>query len=117
MRSKGKKNVTPLSAPYSKSVRRFAPLKVGERNKVSGTMGAELRASTSRKASRATTPSASVPSTSAHEMRNERGRADGRVQQASGKKNGADQPKTLRLVPHRDATVRGKRSKTSKIGR
>src|SRR5438067_4925178 len=65
MRSNGKKNVTPLSAPYSKSVRRFAPLKVGERNKVSGTMGAGRRASTRRKASRATTPRASAPSTSA----------------------------------------------------
>src|SRR5947209_2795502 len=64
MRSNGKKNVTPLSAPYSKRVRRFAPLKVGERNNVSGTIGAGLRASTSRKASRATTPITSVPSTS-----------------------------------------------------
>src|SRR5712691_4852863 len=64
MRSNGKKNVTPLRAPYSKRVRRFAPLKVGERNKVNGTMGAELRASTSRKKSSATTPIASAPGTS-----------------------------------------------------
>src|SRR2546421_1999395 len=64
MRSNGKKNVTPLSAPYSERVRGFAPLKVGERNNVSGTIGAELRASTRRKVNSSTTPIASVPSTS-----------------------------------------------------
>src|SRR6266704_2648779 len=63
MRLNGKKNMTPPSAPYSKRVSRLAPLKVCERNNVSGTIGAELRASTSRKASRATTPSAKAPST------------------------------------------------------
>ena len=49
----------------------------------------------------------------AHEMRNEIGRADGRVQQAVGRGAVADQPKTLRLVPPRDEADRGKRSKTS----
>src|SRR6266566_2168890 len=63
MRSNGKKNVTPLSAPYSKSVRRLAPLKVCERNNVSGTIGAGLRASTRRNASSATTPIARALST------------------------------------------------------
>src|SRR5712692_3600247 len=64
MRLKGKKKSTPLRAPYNKSVRRFAPLKVCERNKVSGTTGAETRASTRRNARSATMPIASELSTS-----------------------------------------------------
>src|SRR2546429_6433460 len=63
MRLNGKKNMTPPSAPYSERVSRLAPLKVCERNNVSGTIGAELRASTSRKPSSATTPITRAPST------------------------------------------------------
>src|SRR5258707_12932119 len=64
MRLNGKKKVKPLRAPYNKSVRRFAPLKVGERNKVSGTNGAEIRTSTKRNARSATMPTARALSTS-----------------------------------------------------
>src|SRR5207302_11074652 len=63
MRLNGKKKVKPPRAPYSKSLRRFAPLKVRERNKVSGTIGAGVRASTRRNASSAAMPTARALST------------------------------------------------------
>src|SRR5215472_10298619 len=95
MRLNGKKNMMPPSAPYSKRVSRLAPLKVCERNNVSGTMGAELRASTSRKASSATTPSARAPSTS--------GEPTPREPASSSPYTNAPNPSVTSSVPHQSS--------------
>src|SRR5215813_2943543 len=56
MRFNGKKNSTSLRAEYRNSVRRLAPVKVRDRNKESGNMGAAERASTYRNAINDPTP-------------------------------------------------------------
>src|SRR6516164_3450754 len=95
MRLNGKKNVMPPSAPYSKRVSRLAPLKVGERKSVSGTIGAELRASTNRKASRARTPSARAAST--------RGEPTPREPASSSPYTSAPNPSVTNSVPHQSS--------------
>src|SRR6266566_2712134 len=95
MRLNGKKNMTPPSAPYSKRVSRLAPLKVCERNNVSGTIGAELRASTSRKPSSATTPITRAPST--------RGVPTPREPASSSPYTSAPNPSVTSSVPHQSS--------------
>src|SRR5437660_10919556 len=105
MRLNGKKNMTPPSAPYSKRVSRLAPLKVCERNNVSGTIGAELRASTSTKASRATTPRARAPST--------RGVPTPREPVSSSPYTNAPNPSVTSSVPHQSSLTEADGSRLS----
>src|SRR5207249_9273303 len=59
----GKKNIPPPKAVYRKSVSRFAPLKLRERNSARGNIGFGQRASTSRKTASESAPPKSVTST------------------------------------------------------
>src|ERR1700723_4563303 len=61
MRFKGKKNKTPLSAAYRKSVKTFAPLKFRERKSFNDTIGEADRDSTAKKPASAHSPTTPMP--------------------------------------------------------